>query len=67
MGMRTFGIGAPGTLLVRGVLEHGATVVLAEFESPADPELGDVVTRTLRIDLLQSPGTPRFRCQTRCR
>jgi hypothetical protein len=54
MGMRTFGIGAPATLLAQGVLEHGATVVLADFESPTDAELGDVVTRTLRIDLLQS-------------
>jgi eukaryotic-like serine/threonine-protein kinase len=55
MGMRTFGIGAPGTLLAQGVLERGAAVVIADFESTADGELGDVVTRALVIDLLQSP------------
>jgi eukaryotic-like serine/threonine-protein kinase len=54
MGMRTFGIGAPGTLLAQGVIESGAAVVLADFESSGDAELGDVVTRTLRVDLLQS-------------
>jgi eukaryotic-like serine/threonine-protein kinase len=54
MGMRTLGIGAPGTLLAQGMIERGAAVVLADFESPSDAELGDVVTRTLRVDLLQS-------------
>ncbi|CAN5760199.1 hypothetical protein BH23GEM3_BH23GEM3_00410 [soil metagenome] len=56
MGMRTFGIGSPGTLLAQGVLERGAPVLLADFESNADAELGDVVTHTLRIDLMQSPA-----------
>jgi eukaryotic-like serine/threonine-protein kinase len=54
MGMRTFGIGAPGTLLAQGMLQDGAAVVLADFESTTDAELADVVTRTLRVDLLQS-------------
>jgi eukaryotic-like serine/threonine-protein kinase len=54
MGMRTFGIGSPGTLLAQGVLEEGAPVLLADFASGEDVELGAVVTRTLRIDLLQS-------------
>jgi eukaryotic-like serine/threonine-protein kinase len=54
MGMRTFGIGAPGTLLAQGVLAEGAPVLLADFESTADAELGDVVTRALLVDLLQS-------------
>lgn len=52
--MRTSGIGPAGTLVARGVLAEGARVVLAEFES-ADPDLGDVVTGALRIDLAQSP------------
>lgn len=56
MTMRTMGIGSPGTLLAQGKLEEGAAVLLADFESPADAELGDVVTRTLRVDLLQSPA-----------
>lgn len=55
MAMRVMGLGSPGTLLAQGVLEEGASVVLADFTSGADPELGAVVTKTLRIDLLQSP------------
>ncbi len=51
--MRASGIGPAGTLVAKGVLEEGAKVVLADFESP-DPELADVVTGALRIDLLQS-------------
>ena len=55
MGMRVLGIGSPGTLLARGVIERGGSVVLADFESGADTDLADVVARTLRIDLMQSP------------
>jgi tetratricopeptide (TPR) repeat protein len=55
LGMRTLGIGSPGTLLAQGVIDAGATVLLADFESAGDPELGAVVTKALRIDLLQSP------------
>ncbi|CAN5754388.1 hypothetical protein BH23GEM3_BH23GEM3_10350 [soil metagenome] len=54
MGMRAFGIGAPGTLLAQGVIAAGADVLLADFESGSDPELGSVVTKALRVDLLQS-------------
>ena len=54
MGMRVLGIGPAGTLAAQGLIEHGAEVVLADFESGDDAELGDVVTRTLRIDLMQS-------------
>lgn len=56
MGMRTLGIGAPGTLLARGTLEHGAQVVVADFAGAGDTEIADVVTRALTIDLLQSPA-----------
>ncbi len=51
--MRTTGIGPAATLVAQGVLEEGAEVVLADFESP-DAELANVVTGALRIDLLQS-------------
>jgi eukaryotic-like serine/threonine-protein kinase len=54
MGMRVLGIGPVGTLAAQGVIARGAAVVLADFESGEDAELGDVVTRTLRIDLMQS-------------
>jgi eukaryotic-like serine/threonine-protein kinase len=54
MGMRVLGIGPAGTLAAQGVIVRGAEVVLADFESGEDAELGDVVTRTLRIDLMQS-------------
>jgi len=40
--------------VARGVLDEGAKVVLADFDS-ADPELAEVVTGALRVDLLQSP------------
>lgn len=53
--MRTSGIGPAGTLVAQGVLEDGAKVILADFES-SDPDLADVVTGALRIDLLQSPA-----------
>jgi tetratricopeptide (TPR) repeat protein len=52
--MRTSGIGPAGTLVAQGVLEEGAQVILADFES-TDSELAEVVTGALRIDLLQSP------------
>ena len=52
--MRTAGIGPAGTLVAQGVLEEGAEVVLADFASD-DPDLAEVVTGYLRIDLLQSP------------
>ena len=55
MAMRTLGIGPAATLIAQGVLEEGAKVVLADFESASDAGLGDVVTEALRIDLLQSP------------
>lgn len=54
MGMRTLGIGAPGTLMAQGVIDRGAQVLLADFASGSDAELGGVVTRTLSVDLLQS-------------
>ena len=54
MGMRVLGIGPAATLAAQGLIERGAEVVLADVESGADAELGDVVTRTLRIDLMQS-------------
>lgn len=60
MGMRAFGIGSPGTLMAQGVIEAGAPVLLADFESTGDPELGAVVTKTLRVDLLQSPSIQLF-------
>jgi tetratricopeptide (TPR) repeat protein len=52
--MRAAGVGPAGTLQAKGSIVEGARVVLADFES-ADPDLGSVVTNTLRIDLLQSP------------
>ena len=53
MAMRTLGIGPAGTLVAKGMLEEGVSVVLADFES-SDPDLGDVVTGALRIDLVES-------------
>ena len=52
--MRSSGIGPAGTLVAQGILEEGALVVLADFDG-SDAELADVVTGTLRIDLVQSP------------
>ena len=54
MTMRTLGVGPAGTLVAKGMLEEGVDVVLADFQS-SDPELGDVVTGALRIDLVESP------------
>ncbi len=55
LALRALGIGPAGTLIARGALEEGARVVVSDFESP-DPDLADVVTGALRIDLLQSPA-----------
>ncbi len=52
--MRTAGIGPAGTLVAQGVLVEGAEVLLADFAS-SDPDLADVVTGALRIDLVPSP------------
>jgi eukaryotic-like serine/threonine-protein kinase len=56
MAMRSLGIGSPGTLLAQGVIEEGASVVLADFHSASDPELGRVVARALRVDMMRSPA-----------
>lgn len=45
MGMRVLGIGPAGTLAAQGVIERGAEVVLADFQSGDDTELGNVVTQ----------------------
>jgi eukaryotic-like serine/threonine-protein kinase len=54
MGMRALGLGSVGTLEARGLIKEGASVVLGDFASGSDAELGDVVTRALRVDLMQS-------------
>ncbi len=51
--MRTAGIGPAGTLVARGVIDEGARVVLADFDSGVE-DLGDLVTEALRVDLAQS-------------
>jgi tetratricopeptide (TPR) repeat protein len=51
---RTSGIGPAATLVAQGVFEDGADVVLADFDS-SDPDLAEVVSGALRVDLLQSP------------
>ena len=48
------GIGPVGNLVAQGLIEEGATVVLADFES-TDPVTGEVVTEALRVDLSASP------------
>jgi tetratricopeptide (TPR) repeat protein len=56
MGMRVMGIGPVGTLLAKGLIDEGALVVLADFESTAGSAVpGDLVTEALRVDLDQSP------------
>ena len=56
MAMRSMGIGPPGTLVAKGVLEDRDRILLVEFENrTADPVLADVVTEALRVDLAQSP------------
>jgi len=52
--MWSSGIGPVGSLVAQGLIDEGATVVLADFESP-DPTIGDVVTEALRVDLAASP------------
>ncbi len=53
--MRGLGIGPPGTLVARGLLEERDILLLADFESPSDdPVLASVVTEALRVDLSQS-------------
>lgn len=55
MFMRATGLGSPGTLMAQGVLEEGALMVLADFESSAgEAAPGDLLTESLRIDLSQS-------------
>lgn len=55
MFMRATGIGAPGTLVAQGVLDRGAEMVLADFESTAgEAAPGALLTESLRIDLAQS-------------
>ncbi len=51
--MRTAGIGPAGTLVARGVIEEGARVVLADFDS-GEEDLGDLVTEAIRVDLSQA-------------
>jgi eukaryotic-like serine/threonine-protein kinase len=55
MTMRHLGIGPAGTLMARGVLEEGGTVVMADFAAaPGDTALATAVAEALRIDLIQS-------------
>ena len=54
--MRSAGIGPPGTLVAKGVLEERDPILLADFEDRAsDPDLALTVTEALRTDLAQSP------------
>jgi tetratricopeptide (TPR) repeat protein len=56
MGMRTLGIGPPGTLVARGELEPREPVVLGRFENRTrDPFLAGAITEALRVDLHASP------------
>jgi len=53
--MRSAGIGSPGTLVAKGVLDEKDRILLADFRnSTDDPTLGGVVTEALRVDLSQS-------------
>ncbi|HUP21011.1 MAG TPA: hypothetical protein VM778_13815, partial [Gemmatimonadota bacterium] len=55
LAMRTAGIGSPGTLVAKGVLDERDRILLADFEnSTNDPSLADVVTEAFRVDLSQS-------------
>ncbi len=50
------GVGPVGSLVAQGALEEAEPVILAAFENgTSDPLLGDLVTSTLRIDLVESP------------
>lgn len=55
MAMRTLGIGPAGTLIAKGALEARSELVVTDFSSPSDPELGRTVSLALRTDLSQSP------------
>ncbi|NJD11107.1 MAG: tetratricopeptide repeat protein [Gemmatimonadetes bacterium] len=56
MAMRQLGIGPPGTLLAKGVLETRDRVVMADFANQtADSTLGRTIQELIRIDLDQSP------------
>ena len=53
--LRGLGIGPAGTLVARGLLEERETLLLTDFQGPPDdPNLGSVVTESLRVDLSQS-------------
>jgi tetratricopeptide (TPR) repeat protein len=55
MVMRAMGIGPFGSLQGRGEFGARETIVVADFESPADdPTLGATVAEALRTDLVQS-------------
>ncbi len=50
------GVGPVGSLVAQGVIEEADVIILADFENATDdPLMGDLVTSTLRIDLVESP------------
>jgi tetratricopeptide (TPR) repeat protein len=50
------GVGPVGSLVAQGVIEENDPIILAAFENAtADPLMGDLVTSTLRVDLVESP------------
>jgi tetratricopeptide (TPR) repeat protein len=52
---RTLGVGPAATLVAQGVLDERDRIVLAQFENRTDdPQLAEVVTEALRVDLAQS-------------
>lgn len=54
--MWTTGVGPVGSLVAQGVIEAEDPIVLADFANGTDdPILGELVTSTLRIDLVESP------------
>lgn len=54
--MWTTGVGPVGSLVAQGVIEVQDPIILADFANGTDdPILGQLVTNTLRIDLLESP------------
>ncbi|HSR43178.1 MAG TPA: hypothetical protein VLL48_13415, partial [Longimicrobiales bacterium] len=55
MGMRAFGIGPPGTLVAKGMLDEREPLVVADFDGlTGDSALALVVSEGLRADLAQS-------------